>query len=111
MCIKALGVGLWQLKDVPDHFKMQEIYDNVVQRSLLYLGYVSEWFVTQGQVKLWHNDYYYYCSDDWLIQWYDGYKRCKAQKAKIKDKLIIIARHLDCVMDWCMSEDEKRWWK
>ena len=46
-----------------------------------------------------------------MIKWYDGYKPRKAQKAKIQGELLPIARHPDCVMDWCMSEDEKRRWK
>ena len=43
-----------------------------------------------------------------MIEWYDGYKKRKAQKARIKDELIRIAWHPDRVIDWCMSEDEKR---
>ena len=30
---------------------------------------------------------------------------------KKKKKLLPIARHPDRVIDWCMSEDEKRRWK
>ena len=52
MCIKALEVDLWKLKDVPDHFKTQGICDDVVRRSPCYLEYVPDWFVTEGQVKL-----------------------------------------------------------
>ena len=43
-----------------------------------------------------------------MIKWYDGYKKPKTQKAKIKDELMPIAWHPDHVMDWCMSEDEKK---
>ena len=48
------------------------------------LRFVSDCFVTQQQLKLWHD------SDDWfirwwyndrLIKWYDGYKKRKSQKA------------------------------
>ena len=35
----------------------------------------------QGQIKLWH-DVYYYCDDDEIIEWYEDHKKCKAQKAK-----------------------------
>ena len=66
--------------------------------------------MTHGQVKLWHDDYYY-CNDDWLIEWYDGYKKRTAQKAKIKEELLPIAWHPNRVMNWCMSEDEKRQWR
>ena len=38
------------------------------------------------QIKIWHdNDDY--CNDDELIEWYDGYKVRKAQKASIKKEL------------------------
>ena len=47
MCIKALEVGLGELKDVPGHFKTQEMCDNEVQRSLFYLEYVPDCFITQ----------------------------------------------------------------
>ena len=74
------------------------------------LQFVPDWFVTQQQIKSWHDDDDY-CIDDEVIGWYDGYKKCKAQKAKIKEELHPIAWHPDCVMDWCMSEEEKGWWK
>ena len=74
------------------------------------LQYVPNWFVTQQQLKLWQDDAYYY-NNDKLIEWYDGYQKRKAQKAKIKEELIPIAWHPDRLMDWCMPEDEKTWWK
>ena len=74
------------------------------------LQYVPDWFVTQQQLKLWHDDTYYY-NNDKLIEWYDGYQKHKAQKAKIKEELIPIAWHPDRLMDLCMPEDEKGWWK
>ena len=64
--------------------------------------------MSQEQVKLWHD------SDNWLIRWwyynkwYDGYKKRKAQKAKIKEELLPITWHPSRYWDWCMSEDEKK---
>ena len=46
-----------------------------------------------------------------MIKWYDGYKPRKAQKVKIMEELLRIAWHPNCVMDWCMSDNEKRRWK
>ena len=40
--------------------------------------------------------------------WYYGYKKWKVQKAKIYAELLSIAWHPNCVMDWCMLEDQKR---
>ena len=78
-----------------------------VEAGLGLLEHVPGWFVTQQQLKIWHDDDDY-CNDDKLIDWYNGFQKRKAQKAKIKEELLPIAWHPDCVMDWCMSEDEKR---
>ena len=67
--------------------------------------------MTQQQIKIWHDDSEYRDEDDDIIEWHDGYKTRKAQKSKIKEQLLPIAWHPDRVMDWCMSEDEKRLWK
>ena len=66
--------------------------------------------MSQQQLKLCHdsNDWH---GDDKAIGWYEGYKKQKAQTAKIKEELLPIAWNPDRVMDWCMLEDEKGWWK
>ena len=61
----------------------------------------------QGQLKIWHDDDDY-CKDDELIELYDGYKKRKAQKAKIKKELMPIAWHPSRWWDWCVPEDEKK---
>ena len=85
--------------------------------TLLFLQYVPDWFVTKKGISMWHDDYYdddgnYWVTggydEDTFFEWYDGYKKRKAQKATIKEELLPIAWHPDCVMDWCMSGDE-RW--
>ena len=82
MCNKAVHMETWLLKYVPD------------------------WFVVLQE--MWYEDF----DDDYvLIKWYHDYQKRKAQKAKIKDQLVSIAWHPVHVMDWCMSEDEKRWSK
>ena len=84
--------------------------DDVVQRSSHSLKFVLDWFVTQVQLEIWHDDDDY-CTDDELIEWYKRYQKRKVQKAKIKEELMPIAWHLDRVKDQCMPEDEKRRWK
>ena len=74
------------------------------------LKVVPDWFVTREGLYMWHDEDYWY-HDDEITEWYDGYKKRKAQKARIKTKLMRVARHPDCVMDWGMSEEEKRLWK
>ena len=74
------------------------------------MQFVPDWFVTQQQLKIWHDDDNYY-NDDELIELYEGHQKPKAKKAKIKEELLSILWHPDPVMDWCMSEDKKRRWK
>ena len=74
-----------------------------MEDSLL-LRYVPDWFVTQQLIELWND----YCDNDKLVKWRNGYGKRKAQKAKIKKELLPIAWHSDRVVDWCMSEDEKK---
>ena len=67
------------------------------------LKYVPDWFVVLQEI--WYKNF------DEIIEWYEDYKKQKAQKAQIKKELMPIACHPNLVMDWCMSEDENRWWK
>ena len=46
-----------------------------------------------------------------MIKWYYGYKVKKAQKAKLKGEILPISWYPNRVIDWYMSEDEKRHWK
>ena len=46
--------------------------------------------------------------DDKLIEWFDGYQKRKAQKAKIKEELSPIVWYPSKWWDWCISEDEKK---
>ena len=84
MCNQAVEVDPWQLTDVPDHFKTQEICDKAVRDYLSSLQYVSDWFITQQQMGRWYDDDYVY-NDNEMVKWYNGYKKCKAQKIKIKE--------------------------
>ena len=110
MCNKAVEIDSWQLKDVPNHFKTEEMCTKAVRYYLFSLQFVPGWFVTQQQIDVWYDDDYVY-NDNEMIKWYNDYKAQKVQKVKIKEQLLPIAWHPDRVMDWCMSEDEKRRWK
>ena len=57
--------------------------------------------------KNWHDDDDY-CNDDELIEWYNGYQKRKAQKAQIKEELMLIAWHPSRCWDWCVSKDETK---
>ena len=85
--------------------------DKAVELDPSFLRFVPDLFVSQEQLKLWHDN------DDWLIRWwynnrfikwYEGYKKRKDQKEKIKEKLLPITWHPSRHWDWCMSEDEKK---
>ena len=45
--------------------------------------------MTQQQLNIWHDDDY--CNDDDMIEWHDGYKKRKIQKAQIKEELMRVA--------------------
>ena len=69
---------------VPDYFKTQKMCDDAVWGDAFFLQFVSDWFVTQVQLKLWL---------DKLIGWYEGYHKRQVQKAQIKKELLPIAWH------------------
>ena len=84
-----------------------------VRNYFFYLEFVSDWFVTWQQVKIWHDDNEYHDDDDdddddRLIKCYDGYLKRKAQKTQIKKELMHIAWHPSSWWDWCVPEDKKK---
>ena len=83
MCIKADEIDPWQLGDVPNHFKTQDMCDDAVWGDPFSLQFVPDWFLAQEQVKLWH-DYVDYYNDNGIIKWYKGHQKRKSQKAQIK---------------------------
>ena len=107
MCERAVENDPYNLRFVPLHLKVQEICEKAVEKYPLTLIFVPDWFVTQQQIKIWHDDDEY-CNDDEIIEWYDGYQKRKAQKASIKEELLPITWHPSRWWDWCISEDEKR---
>ena len=104
---RCIEIGPWQLHDVPDNFKTQEMCDDAVSRDSCFLQYVSHWFLTQEPAKIWHDDDYY-CDDDQVAEWYNGCKQRKNQKAEIKEKVMLNVWHLTRTQDFCMTEDEKK---
>ena len=66
---------------------------------------VPDWFVTLQQLKIWHGDDDY-CNDDDVIEWFEGYKKRKAQKVQIEKELMPITWHPSCWWNWCVPEDE-----
>ena len=104
---KYIEIDPLTLSHVPDNLKAQGMCIRAVKAGLRLLEYVPDWFVTQQQRKIWRDDDEY-CDDDELIEWYFGYRKRNAQKAKIKEELLPTAWHPDSVMDWCMSKDEKK---
>ena len=85
---------------ITDHFKTQKICDKAVKDDSSSLQFVPYWFVTWEGVDMWYDDYYdddggHLDDDDEdkFFEWYNGYKKWKAQKAKIKGELLPIAWH------------------
>ena len=104
VCIKTLEVDPSLLKHAPDYFKTQKMCDDAVRDYLFSLQFVPDWFVTQQQIDIWHDDNYVY-NDRRMIKCYEGYKKRKAQKSKIKDNLMPIAWHPSRWWDWCVPDD------
>ena len=90
ICEKAVNIEPLLLSCVPDCFKTKEICEKVVGTGLGLLKDVSDWIMTQQQIKIWSDDNKY-CNDHELIKWYTGYLKRKAQKAKVKEELLPIA--------------------
>ena len=81
MSIKVVEVDPWQLDDVSDHFKIQEMCDDLVWGDPFPQQYVPDWFVKQQQIKIWLDDDYY-CDNDKIIKWYGGYQNARPRKHK-----------------------------
>ena len=80
--------------------------DKVVEDDSSSLQFVPDWFVTLEQIDIQHDDDYWY-HDDEMIEWYEGHKKRKAQKALIKEELIPVTWYPDRVINWFMSGDKK----
>ena len=105
MCDGVVDIKPWLLKYVSGHLKTRRMCDKPVREDTFSLQYIPDWIAVLQE--MWYEDFD--DDDDELIEWYEGYKKRKVQKAKIKKELMPIAWHPDRVMDWCISEDEKRW--
>ena len=129
MCNKAVDDSPWLLEYVTDQYKTKEMCDKAVKDNPFSMQFVPDWFVTKDCVYMWYDDlydddgnnwdddgYYDVDSDHWdnddnedkFLEWYDGYKKQKAQKASIKEELLPIAWYPSRYWDWCMSQDEKQ---
>ena len=56
MFYRLLEKYLCHINLIPDHLKTQEMCDKVVNDDPSSLQYVSDWFVTQQQLQIWHDD-------------------------------------------------------
>ena len=116
MCNEIMRTMPDAFHHIPDRFKTQKMYDQAVKEDSSSLQFVPDWFVTREWMWMWYDDYYDDDGDHWdndddedkFFEWYDGYKKRKAQKASIKEELMPIAWHPSRWWDWCVPEDEKR---
>ena len=107
MCDEAVRIEPLSLVGVPNCLKTQKMCDDAVRKGCFSLRYLPDWFVKRRQIQLWHDEDNC-CNDNILIEWYEGYKKRKGKKVKIKEELLPIAWHPDRVIHWCISEDVKR---
>ena len=106
MCNEIVGQFSYALRYVPNHLKTQEMCSQAVRNNRA-VFFVPDWFDSQQQLDVGHDDDYWYHDDD-IIEWYESYKKRKAQKISIKKELLPIAWHPSIWWDWCMSEDQKK---
>ena len=81
--------------------------DKAIKDDPSSLQFVPDWFVSQQQLDVWYDDLYWYNDDD-ITECYEGYKKPKAQKPKIKEEFLSIAWHPSRYLDWCVPKDEKK---
>ena len=65
MCSSVMRIEQCSLPYVPDHFRTQKMCDKAVKDDPSFLQFVSDWLVTQQQLKIWHDDDYY--NDDYEL--------------------------------------------
>ena len=108
MCNRTVNEWPWLLGYVPDQYKTEEMCYRAVERYLSSLQFVPDWFGTQQEQLKIYLDYWFVSQQQLIVsytEWYEGYKRRKAQKARIKVEFLPIAWYSDRVIHWCMSED------
>ena len=103
MCAKEVDIEPCFLEHVPDHLKTKGMCNKAVRSKPYTLRNILDWFVIQHLLKIWHDN-----DEDKFFEWYDGYKKRKAQKASIKEELLSIPWHPSRYWDRFMSENEKQ---
>ena len=63
-----------------------------VQRDPRTLVFITDWFLTQKQIDIWHQGDYY-CNKPYIIGWHADYQKRKAEKVRIKKELMPLAWH------------------
>ena len=67
--------------------------DETVRDDPSSLQLVPDWFVSQEQMDIWYDDEYWYYDDN-INEWYDGYKKRKDQKARLrKNSCLLLGIH------------------
>ena len=73
---------------------MQRICDKAVRDDSSSLEFVPDGFFTREGLYVWHEDYFDHDAGHWddddednFFDWYESYKKLKAQKAKIKKRV------------------------
>lgn len=71
---------------------------------------VPAWFVTQRQIKVLHDDYDDDDGANDIIEWHDGYQKCRVQKAPIeKDKFPLLGIHQVGGIGALIKTSKKNW--
>ena len=91
MCERGVEEDPGLLECVSDHFKTQEMCDDVVGEDPYSLHKDDD-----------------YCNVEEVVEWYDKFKKRKALKKQIGKELLRVGWHPSRRWDWCIPEDHKK---
>ena len=104
MCIKVVEVDPLSLGNVFDHLKTREMCDAAVKEDSSSLIYVPDWFVTQQQVKLWHDDDDFYDDIMRLLSGTMVIKNVRPKRQKMKKSYgLLLGIHQDGGIGACQK--------
>ena len=81
----------------------KKIYNDAVSDDPFTLVFVLDYFVPLPEMQ--HKDV---DDDEEITTWFNGYKRCKAQKLQNKEEFMPIAWHSTRINGWCITKGEKK---
>ena len=117
MCNEIMRTMSDAFHRILDRFTTRAICYQAVKEDSSSLQFVPDWFVTREWILMWYDDYYDDDGDHWdndddeekLFEWYDGYKKRKVQKQRLrKNSCLLLGIHQDVGIGVCQNMKKKR---